>query len=227
MKRWFAQRPFRRAACWLVFLGPLFYATYGFANWWATTRAQVPSMAFATDVLSQHPVGGPDPLPIRKSDAGLDKAVLERLFPLREHSHGFVAVGIGREDLQRLAVGRPRRGDDLCVFEVADIGFQFAVSPAAGSGVVAPHGRVGLCADALMELLAPFKLITRRRGRLRRLMAAEKQRGSRTGEQEAAWVGHTHHWLFSFLPPVRTAFVRAAVSALFKARLRSPSGWSG
>ena len=47
MKRWFAQRPFKRAACWLVFLGPLFYATYGFANWWATTRAHVPSMAFA------------------------------------------------------------------------------------------------------------------------------------------------------------------------------------
>lgn len=41
-----APRPWKRAAAWLVFLGPLFYATYGFANWWATTRASVPSMAF-------------------------------------------------------------------------------------------------------------------------------------------------------------------------------------
>jgi len=47
MKRWLAQRPWKRAAAWLVLLGPLFYATYGLANWWATTRAQVPSMAFA------------------------------------------------------------------------------------------------------------------------------------------------------------------------------------
>ena len=39
-------RPWKRAAAWLVLLGPLFYATYGFANWWATTRANVPSMAF-------------------------------------------------------------------------------------------------------------------------------------------------------------------------------------
>ncbi|MEP6720921.1 MAG: phosphatase PAP2/dual specificity phosphatase family protein [Variovorax sp.] len=43
---WFAQRPWKRAAAWLALLGPLFYATYGFANWWATTRAQVPSAAF-------------------------------------------------------------------------------------------------------------------------------------------------------------------------------------
>ncbi|RYF79073.1 MAG: phosphatase [Comamonadaceae bacterium] len=47
MKPGFAQRPWKRAAVWLALLGPLFYATYGFANWWATTRAQVPSMAFA------------------------------------------------------------------------------------------------------------------------------------------------------------------------------------
>jgi hypothetical protein len=46
MKHWLAQRPWKRAAAWLVFLGPLFYTTYGLANWWATTRAQVPSMAF-------------------------------------------------------------------------------------------------------------------------------------------------------------------------------------
>jgi len=43
---WLAQRPWQRAAAWLALLGPLFYATYGFANWWATTRAQVPSAAF-------------------------------------------------------------------------------------------------------------------------------------------------------------------------------------
>ncbi|MGJ7496969.1 phosphatase PAP2/dual specificity phosphatase family protein [Variovorax sp. RT4R15] len=43
---WFARRPWKRAAAWLALLGPLFYATYGFANWWATTRAQVPSAAF-------------------------------------------------------------------------------------------------------------------------------------------------------------------------------------
>ena len=46
MKAWFAQRPWRRAIAWLVLLGPLFYATYGFANWWATTRAVVPTLAF-------------------------------------------------------------------------------------------------------------------------------------------------------------------------------------
>ncbi|MEJ8847208.1 phosphatase PAP2/dual specificity phosphatase family protein [Variovorax rhizosphaerae] len=41
-----AGRPWKRAAAWLVLLGPLFYAAYGFANWWATTRADVPSAAF-------------------------------------------------------------------------------------------------------------------------------------------------------------------------------------
>ncbi|MDM0123456.1 phosphatase PAP2/dual specificity phosphatase family protein [Variovorax arabinosiphilus] len=46
MKAWFAQRPWRRAIAWLVLLGPLFYATYGFANWWAATRAGVPTLAF-------------------------------------------------------------------------------------------------------------------------------------------------------------------------------------
>lgn len=46
MKHWLAHRPWKRAALWLALLGPLFYATYGFANWWATTRAHVPSMAF-------------------------------------------------------------------------------------------------------------------------------------------------------------------------------------
>ena len=42
-----ARRPWKRAAAWLALLGPLFYATYGFANWWAASRAQVPTLAFA------------------------------------------------------------------------------------------------------------------------------------------------------------------------------------
>lgn len=42
-----ARRPWKRAAAWLAFLGPVFYATYGLANWWASTRTHVPSMAFA------------------------------------------------------------------------------------------------------------------------------------------------------------------------------------
>lgn len=46
MKRWLAERPWRRAIAWLVLLGPLFYATYGFANWWAASRAAVPTLAF-------------------------------------------------------------------------------------------------------------------------------------------------------------------------------------
>ncbi|KQP21776.1 phosphatase PAP2/dual specificity phosphatase family protein [Pseudorhodoferax sp. Leaf267] len=41
------QRLWKRAATWLVLLGPLFYATYGLANWWAGTRSGVPTMAFA------------------------------------------------------------------------------------------------------------------------------------------------------------------------------------
>ncbi|MGJ7522887.1 phosphatase PAP2/dual specificity phosphatase family protein [Variovorax sp. LT1P1] len=40
------QRPWKRAIAWLVFLGPLFYATYGFANWWAASRTVVPTLAF-------------------------------------------------------------------------------------------------------------------------------------------------------------------------------------
>ncbi|MDM0020521.1 phosphatase PAP2/dual specificity phosphatase family protein [Variovorax saccharolyticus] len=39
-------RPWRRAAAWLALLGPLFYISYGFANWWASTRAQVPALVF-------------------------------------------------------------------------------------------------------------------------------------------------------------------------------------
>ncbi len=39
-------RPWKRAAFWLALLGPLFYLSYGFANWWASTRAAVPSVVF-------------------------------------------------------------------------------------------------------------------------------------------------------------------------------------
>jgi protein-tyrosine phosphatase len=39
-------RPWKRAAAWLALLGPLFYISYGFANWWAATRAQVPALVF-------------------------------------------------------------------------------------------------------------------------------------------------------------------------------------
>ncbi len=46
MKTWFGQRPVKRAVCWLALLGPLFYAAYGFANWWAASREVVPSLAF-------------------------------------------------------------------------------------------------------------------------------------------------------------------------------------
>lgn len=41
-----AQRPWKRAAAWLALLGPLFYVTYGFANWWAASRVQVPALVF-------------------------------------------------------------------------------------------------------------------------------------------------------------------------------------
>lgn len=47
MKNWLGQRPWKRAACWLALLGPLFYAAYGFANWWAASRGVVPSVAFS------------------------------------------------------------------------------------------------------------------------------------------------------------------------------------
>ncbi|WP_225783668.1 phosphatase PAP2/dual specificity phosphatase family protein [Xenophilus sp. Marseille-Q4582] len=39
-------RPWKRAAAWLALLGPLFYLSYGLANWWAGTRAHVPSVVF-------------------------------------------------------------------------------------------------------------------------------------------------------------------------------------
>jgi membrane-associated phospholipid phosphatase len=39
-------RPWRRAALWLMFLGPFFYLTYGLANWLASLRNGVPSIVF-------------------------------------------------------------------------------------------------------------------------------------------------------------------------------------
>src|SRR5258708_35252698 len=41
------QRPWRRAIVWLAFLGPFFFASYGFANWLASKRTGVGSVAFA------------------------------------------------------------------------------------------------------------------------------------------------------------------------------------
>lgn len=40
------RRPWRRAIVWLAFLGPFFFASYGFANWLAATRTGVGSVAF-------------------------------------------------------------------------------------------------------------------------------------------------------------------------------------
>ena len=40
-----AGRPWRLAAAWLVFLGPFFFITYGFANAHAASLPQVPSVA--------------------------------------------------------------------------------------------------------------------------------------------------------------------------------------
>jgi hypothetical protein len=40
------QRPWRRAVAWLAFLGPFFFASYGFANWLASRRTGVGSVAF-------------------------------------------------------------------------------------------------------------------------------------------------------------------------------------
>lgn len=40
------ERPWKAAALWLAFLGPFFFATYGFANWLAGRRAEVGSVVF-------------------------------------------------------------------------------------------------------------------------------------------------------------------------------------
>jgi len=39
-------RPWRRALAWLAFLGPLFFASYGLANWLASRRAEVGAIVF-------------------------------------------------------------------------------------------------------------------------------------------------------------------------------------
>src|SRR5215831_14836628 len=39
-------RPWREAVAWLVFLGPFFFGTYGFANWLASRRTDVGSVVF-------------------------------------------------------------------------------------------------------------------------------------------------------------------------------------
>ncbi len=42
-----SRRPWGRAALWLAALAPFFYATYGFSNWLASLRTNVPSVVFA------------------------------------------------------------------------------------------------------------------------------------------------------------------------------------
>jgi hypothetical protein len=39
--------PWRRGVAWLLFLGPLFFASYGFANWFAAQRADVAVVSYA------------------------------------------------------------------------------------------------------------------------------------------------------------------------------------
>ncbi len=39
-------RPWLRACVWLAFLGPFFFASYGFANWLASRRSGVPSIVY-------------------------------------------------------------------------------------------------------------------------------------------------------------------------------------
>jgi membrane-associated phospholipid phosphatase len=39
-------RPWRRAAAWLAFLGPFFFLTYGFANWWTARLPHVGAVVF-------------------------------------------------------------------------------------------------------------------------------------------------------------------------------------
>lgn len=39
--------PWRRALAWLALLAPLFYISYGLANWWAGQQVDVPSVVFA------------------------------------------------------------------------------------------------------------------------------------------------------------------------------------
>jgi protein-tyrosine phosphatase/membrane-associated phospholipid phosphatase len=39
-------RPWRRAIAWLAFLGPFFFASYGFATWWTARRQDVGAVVF-------------------------------------------------------------------------------------------------------------------------------------------------------------------------------------
>ena len=39
-------RPWRRSAAWLAFLGPFFFLTYGFANWWTARLPHVGAVVF-------------------------------------------------------------------------------------------------------------------------------------------------------------------------------------
>jgi membrane-associated phospholipid phosphatase len=39
-------RPWRRAIVWLTFLGPFFFASYGFATWWTAQRTHVGAIVF-------------------------------------------------------------------------------------------------------------------------------------------------------------------------------------
>ena len=41
-----SNRPWRRALAWLAFLGPFFFASYGFANWMASRRSGVGAIVF-------------------------------------------------------------------------------------------------------------------------------------------------------------------------------------
>ena len=41
-----AVRPWRRVAAWLAFLGPFFFLTYGFANWWTARLPHVGAVVF-------------------------------------------------------------------------------------------------------------------------------------------------------------------------------------
>jgi len=41
-----AARPWKRATAWLAFLGPFFFASYGFATWWTSRRSDVGAIVF-------------------------------------------------------------------------------------------------------------------------------------------------------------------------------------
>lgn len=41
-----ARRPWKRSLAWLIFLGPFFFISYGFANWWTEARASPGALVF-------------------------------------------------------------------------------------------------------------------------------------------------------------------------------------